>query len=32
MIDTRVRFLDGSAMGLLHDLRDLAVQELQQKV
>jgi phosphoribosyl 1,2-cyclic phosphodiesterase/DNA-binding response OmpR family regulator len=31
MIDTRVRSLEGLAVGLLRDLRDLAVQELQQK-
>lgn len=31
MIDTRVRSLEGPAIGLLRDLRDLAVQELQQK-
>jgi len=31
MIDTRVRSLDGSAKNLLQDLRDLALQELQQK-
>ncbi len=32
MIDTRVRSLDGPAIGLLQDLRDLAVQELKQKI
>jgi CheY-like chemotaxis protein len=31
MIDTRVRSLEGPSLGLLQDLRDLAVQELQQK-
>jgi phosphoribosyl 1,2-cyclic phosphodiesterase/CheY-like chemotaxis protein len=31
MIDTRVRSLEGPSIGLLQDLRDLAVQELQQK-
>lgn len=31
MIDARVRSLEGPAIGLLRDLRDLAVQELQQK-
>jgi len=29
MIDTRVRSLEGASIGLLQDLRDLAVQELQ---
>jgi phosphoribosyl 1,2-cyclic phosphodiesterase/CheY-like chemotaxis protein len=32
MIDTRVRSLEGPSIGLLQDLRDLAVQELQQKI
>jgi len=32
MIDTRVRSLEGPAIGLLQDLRDLAVQELKQKI
>jgi phosphoribosyl 1,2-cyclic phosphodiesterase/CheY-like chemotaxis protein len=32
MIDTRVRSLEGSSIGLLQDLRDLAVRELQQKI
>jgi GAF domain-containing protein len=31
MIDTRVRSLEGPSIGLLQDLRDLAVQELQPK-
>jgi phosphoribosyl 1,2-cyclic phosphodiesterase/CheY-like chemotaxis protein len=31
MIDTRVRYLEGFSIDLLQDLRDLAVQELQQK-
>jgi GAF domain-containing protein len=31
MIDTRVRSLEGPSIGLLQDLRDLAVRELEQK-
>ncbi len=31
LIDTRVRSLEGPAIGLLQDLRDLALRELQQK-
>jgi phosphoribosyl 1,2-cyclic phosphodiesterase/CheY-like chemotaxis protein len=32
MIDTRVRYLEGLSIDLLQDLRDLAVQELQQRL
>ena len=32
MIDTRARTLEGPSLGLLQDLRDLAVQELQRKM